>query len=174
LLIDTATGELRWVENGYHASARASAADQAGEATERARTVDDTPVGDYAEFKMEEWQSPENSIGDFNLGPVKIDVGAIDEKIGALADAAVNAGRDFIEQVGDDVGNRLADVFEKKFHDYGRFTIVGGDKKRYGPITGKKLLQWLAENRVTGNTLAQLEGSKRWQPISKFLKKRSR
>ena len=174
LLIDTATGELQWVENGYHAAARASVDEVSGERAGYAGAVDDAAVGEYAGFKMEEWKSLDQPIGDFSFGPIKVDVAAIDEKIGAVATDAVSAGRDFIEQVGDDVGDRLANAFEKKFHDFGRFTIVGSDKKRYGPITGKKLLKWLAENRVTGNTMAQLEGSKRWQPLSKFLKKRSR
>ena len=46
-----------------------------------------------------------------------------------------------------------------------QFTVIGLDQKRYGPVTGEKLVKWLGEGRIDQNTPVQVEGSSSWQPI---------
>jgi hypothetical protein len=48
------------------------------------------------------------------------------------------------------------------------YKIIGRDKRPYGPITGEKLLQWLADDRVDPQTPVQLEGRSEWQPLEKL------
>ena len=31
------------------------------------------------------------------------------------------------------------------------YTIIGGDQKEYGPVTGDDLRQWMAEGRLNAN-----------------------
>jgi len=47
-----------------------------------------------------------------------------------------------------------------------RYRIIGLDQKEYGPVTADQLRQWLAEDRVNGNTPVQLEGSADWKSLS--------
>ena len=49
-----------------------------------------------------------------------------------------------------------------------RFRIIGSDQKQYGPISGAKLLEWLADDRITGDTPVQPEGGKSWQKLSQL------
>jgi hypothetical protein len=48
------------------------------------------------------------------------------------------------------------------------YTIIGGDQKKYGPVTAEQLRQWLAEGRVNGQTSAQSEGTTDWKPLAAF------
>ena len=48
------------------------------------------------------------------------------------------------------------------------YKIVGGDGKEYGPVDEGLLRQWIAENRVSPDTLVQAEGSTDWKPLSQF------
>ena len=172
LLIDVNTGELRWVENGYLAADRGAAEAKRANESGHHQSAPGPATPDLGAGEPANWSMPDEPIGEFSFGPVSVDVDAIDDKIGAFSEKVLEAGREMVEQAGDKFGDRLADAFEQKFHEIGRFTVVGGDKNRYGPITGKKLLKWLAENRVTGKTLTRLEGSRQWQPLAAFLKKR--
>src|ERR1039458_6834642 len=48
------------------------------------------------------------------------------------------------------------------------YRIIGGDKKEYGPITVEDLRRWIAEGRLSGQSLVQAEGSSEWKPLSTF------
>ncbi len=48
------------------------------------------------------------------------------------------------------------------------FKIRGADGKEYGPVNGDGLRQWIAEGRVTAQTLIQAAGSSEWQPLASF------
>lgn len=47
-----------------------------------------------------------------------------------------------------------------------RYYVKGADNGTYGPVDLAALAQWVAENRLAGNTLVQIEGSQRWQLAS--------
>ena len=48
------------------------------------------------------------------------------------------------------------------------YKIVGADGRQYGPITVEQLKEWIAQGRVNPFTLAQMEGSTDWKPLSQF------
>lgn len=48
------------------------------------------------------------------------------------------------------------------------YTIIGGDKKEYGPVTGEEVRQWLAEGRLDAFSLARSENDTEWRPLSAF------
>ena len=48
------------------------------------------------------------------------------------------------------------------------YTIIGGDQKQYGPVTGDDLRQWLAEGRLNAQTLAKGEGDAEFRPLATF------
>ena len=44
------------------------------------------------------------------------------------------------------------------------YKIIGGDGQEYGPVDIEQLRQWIAEGRLDGRTMVQLEGATDWQP----------
>ena len=48
------------------------------------------------------------------------------------------------------------------------FKIIGGDHKEYGPATAEELGRWIAEGRLSGQSLVQAEGSGQWKPLAMF------
>ncbi len=48
------------------------------------------------------------------------------------------------------------------------YTIIGGDKKEYGPVTGEDVRQWIAEGRLDAFSLARSENDTEWRPLSAF------
>jgi uncharacterized membrane protein len=48
------------------------------------------------------------------------------------------------------------------------YKIIGGDHKEYGPATAEELNRWIAEGRLSGQSLVQLEGSGQWKPLAMF------
>ncbi len=71
------------------------------------------------------------------------------------------------EKISNLVGNldliaKLGPVVAKGF----KFNLIGHDHKRYGPVSGEKLIQWITDGRVDANTPVQVEGTQNWQPIS--------
>jgi hypothetical protein len=48
------------------------------------------------------------------------------------------------------------------------YTIIGGDKKEYGPVTSEEVRQWLAEGRLDSQSLVRSENDTEWRPLSTF------
>ena len=48
------------------------------------------------------------------------------------------------------------------------YKIIGGDRREYGPATAEELRQWIAEGRLSGQSLIQAEGSAEWKPLSAY------
>ena len=46
------------------------------------------------------------------------------------------------------------------------FKIRGTDEKEYGPVSGEKLRQWIAQGRANAQTLVQAEGGTEWLPLA--------
>ena len=55
-----------------------------------------------------------------------------------------------------------------------RYRLIGGDQKQYGPISGAKLLEWLADERIDADTPVQLEGASGWQKLSQLAENAAR
>jgi hypothetical protein len=48
------------------------------------------------------------------------------------------------------------------------YVIIGGDGKEYGPITSADIRQWLAEGRLSEQSLAKAESDAEFRPLGKF------
>ena len=48
------------------------------------------------------------------------------------------------------------------------YKIIGGDQKEYGLVTADDLRRWIAEGRLTGQSLVKVEGSSEWKALSAF------
>jgi len=48
------------------------------------------------------------------------------------------------------------------------YKIIGTDGKQYGPVSADEIRRWLAENRISAQTVAQTEGSSEWRPLGAF------
>jgi hypothetical protein len=49
------------------------------------------------------------------------------------------------------------------------YTIIGGDKKEYGPVTAEEVRQWIAEGRLNGQSLIRSDNDTEWRPLATFL-----
>jgi hypothetical protein len=48
------------------------------------------------------------------------------------------------------------------------YKIIGGDHKQYGPISAEDVRKWIAEDRLSAQSLAQAEGDIEWKQLSTF------
>ena len=48
------------------------------------------------------------------------------------------------------------------------YRIIGINGQQYGPVNADQVRRWLAENRLTAQTLIQLDGTQDWKPLSTF------
>ena len=48
------------------------------------------------------------------------------------------------------------------------YVIIGGDGKEYGPVTDAEVRQWVAEGRLSPQSLAKGEGDAEFRPLEKF------
>ena len=48
------------------------------------------------------------------------------------------------------------------------YKIIGADQKEYGPVTPDELRRWIAEGRLSGQSLVQSEGSGEWRTLATF------
>ena len=48
------------------------------------------------------------------------------------------------------------------------YTIIGGDQKQYGPVTGEQLCQWILDGRLSPQSQAKAESDAEWRPLSAF------
>jgi len=48
------------------------------------------------------------------------------------------------------------------------YTIIGGDGKQYGPVSGEDLLKWISEGRVNAQSMAKAESDAEFRPLAAF------
>ena len=48
------------------------------------------------------------------------------------------------------------------------YKIIGANQSEYGPVSAEQIRQWIGENRVNAETMAQALGETSWRPISTF------
>jgi TM2 domain-containing membrane protein YozV len=48
------------------------------------------------------------------------------------------------------------------------YKIIGSDGQQYGPVSAEQLRSWLAQNRVTAQTLIQPDGATGWKAVNTF------
>ena len=169
LLMDVNTGRLEWLVNGYDnfatvaapttiaAEAAAGAVLQAAK-PEPAQMVParvETEIGSHhAESNRPIGESRESVATTVpSATPVATPVSAT-EFTDRLKEAALHKGADL-----------LARGINKALH----YTVVGSDDKLYGPVTGEKLLEWIASERIGHTTQVRVEGTKHWQTLASLL-----
>lgn len=154
LVIDTQSGKLDWVVNGYEAPVSSVASQNP-----LAAMIDKTEsvLGQMQDFKVGDMKFPETKIGDMAT-KAEAFVHKLSEASAAHPEAqnpmelAVESAKDYLRHI---VRTKL-------------YKVVGDDKKIYGPIHGEKLLGWLAEERIDSKSLVQVEGSSEWVQLEKI------
>jgi hypothetical protein len=48
------------------------------------------------------------------------------------------------------------------------YTVLGGDRKEYGPVSLEEVRRWLAEGRLNGQSLIKAQGTADWRPLATF------
>src|SRR6266850_1309191 len=48
------------------------------------------------------------------------------------------------------------------------YKIIGGDQKQYGPVSTDEVRAWIAEGRLSAQSLAWAEGDADWKPLGAF------
>lgn len=86
------------------------------------------------------------------------------------------------ERIGEKVGEKVTEFIDQKLGVAGpeespiealkrkidpnrRYHLIGSDQKKYGPVSGRIVQQWLADSRIDANTPVQVEGSEIWQTL---------
>lgn len=193
LLVDIETGRLEWVVNGYETFVTASAPITVGAAAdELGGTSGLAPLPKMAGFDMGEMKFPEMKIGEL-AGDVKQTIGTAEKLMTELkhrdlvpawqtakdlAAEVKEAARDAREvahqarQVARDVRAmqpaELFAILSRTLDESRKYRIIGSDQKQYGPVSGAKLLDWLAGGLIGSETAVQMDGSKGWQKLSEL------
>jgi hypothetical protein len=48
------------------------------------------------------------------------------------------------------------------------YKIIGGDQKEYGPATAEEMRRWIAEGRLSAQSLVKAETTTEWKPLGTF------
>jgi hypothetical protein len=156
LLMDVQNGRLEWLVNGYetfHSTATEFTASLKS-TMDRAQAA----LGDMHDFKLGDMKFPETKIGELagRMEPILQTIEDI-----AKAHPQAQTPKQLVVEAAKDIARDFArHIVRTK-----GYKVIGDDQRQYGPISGEKLLQWLAEERVDGKTPVQIEGSTEWRPL---------
>ena len=146
LLIDTVSGKLEWIVNGYEAL-RAATSDRAAQMDQAGRPLEALTA--LAGFNPGEMLSPQSMLGE-PVPTAPLPSAPPLESPTPPARAAKTSPRVRVEKPG-------------------MFKIMGSDQKVYGPVAVSELAEWIADGRIDASTLAQQLGHKDWKPLAQFL-----
>jgi len=155
VMVDIETGKLEWVVNGYQTLS--TTASEFTSPLKIAMDKAEATLGHFEDFKIGDMKFPETKIGQLATQAEQVI-----QKIGEIAAAHPQAATPkelVIEAAKDFVRHIVRTQYYK---------LIGDDKRQYGPISGEKLLQWLAEERVNPKTPVQVEGRSEWLPLEKL------
>jgi carbonic anhydrase len=156
LLQDVQTGRLEWLVNGYQALEAVTAAGPARQAA----PMESNPLAALPEFRIGELKFPEMKIGESASSMTSIihpaaPAPALSQPLGQPASPegapATTPGQPHPPRA--------------KFDPAAMFKVVAENQKIYGPVSGAEIEKWLAEDRITLQSLAQKLGYKEWQPL---------
>lgn len=154
LLMEITTGKLEWLVNGYQKLEQV--------APQLVTTAETSDLGankleKLPQLSREEIKFPEFKIGESSIGAAPVQLSPVVEDSQPLPSAEP------IEKAKPSATPAPPVI---RLDPAGKFRIVGSDRKIYGPVTGEKVLQWIADDRIDWQTLAKLEGSAEWKPLS--------
>jgi hypothetical protein len=213
LLLDTQSGRLEWVVNGYQTLE--TVASQFSSTIRKAETIG-SALEDLPDFKIGSLEFPTAKIGEAaskagallrevetsgqhaskvyeqtrndlygeNIGQAMGTRGS--EQIGSHPSETPHSAETIRptigERIGEKVGEKLGEFIDKKLGVAGdadnpierlqrkidanrRYNLIGSDQKKYGPVGGRIVQQWLADTRIDAATPVQVEGSEIWQTL---------
>ena len=189
LMVDIQNGRLEWLVNGYQALEMT--AGQFNPANHPAAPVPADMMSGLQDFKMGEMKFPEFKIGDSQAAgvaqswmenaekPRPVETREVQSQIGeSQSNIASKVGEAKVRDKTEDILKPkltlppttfppVAEVDWRQAIKPSRFyKIIGSDRKQYGPIPGSKILEWLADERIDGQTPVQEQGAKDWKPLS--------
>jgi carbonic anhydrase len=162
LLIDTDTGRLEWLVNGYQTMPGVA---PAGASTASAISL--------PEFKIGEMKFPDTRIGEVvthaadKVSSIAHRVESIAEKVSQTIHQHTRGPESSGQQQTAAPGAEPAGAL--RLSPDQMYKVMGDDKKVYGPVLGKEVERWVAEGRIDLNTLAQKVGSKTWKRLAEFV-----
>jgi len=205
LLVDTHTGRLERIVNGYESLVAVAAPVPAADTNAPAGSTASGPAGmsglapltPMPSFEIGAIKFPESKIGELAGDVQRTSVAAKElltdlkhrefrpawESAKALAAEVKETVRDAREaasqarQTARDLksmspAERVA-LLARRVDRAVRYRVIGADQKQYGPISGAKLLEWLADDRIGADTAIQVEGTKLWQRLGQLAESRT-
>lgn len=152
LLVDIQSGKLEWLVNGYQILDTAVTS-VPSTANVPAAGPADTLSRPLPAFDLGEMKFPE-----FKIGETRVDPNQWLSQLTTVEPRKTEASR--VEAV-----QAIPSEAERKFDRAGRYKVIGSDEKVYGPISGLKVLEWIADGRIAWETASQLEGTTEWRPL---------
>jgi len=178
LMLDTQTGRLEWIVNGYTASASPGATAFADQ------TRSDQPLmtGPLPAFAIGKMAFPDTKIGETATSAASPFTSSTVGDIGTSAAASVTpqqpqqeVRRVEIRRGAESAAPEVApSASPLKISLNQMYHVMGDDQKVYGPVLGKEIQRWIEEGRIDLNTLAQKVGYKNWKRLADFAEEMER
>ncbi|MBI2946794.1 MAG: hypothetical protein HYY23_04050 [Verrucomicrobia bacterium] len=159
LLLDITNGKLEWLVNGYQTLSAVTTGTPA--APERSIPAS-TPLAELRSLAVGEMKFPEFKIGEAQITTQAAATPTALENVQSPPGPAGPA----VELV-EKAKSAMSTVHKAlRLEAAQKYRIVGSDRKIYGPVTGGKIMEWIADGRIDWQTLAKPEGSGEWKPLS--------
>lgn len=142
LLMEITTGKLEWLVNGYE---KLGAITAEPTATAERAGLSSTPLAELPSLSVGELKFPDFKIGETAVEARQPQSTEPDERVKSAEPTARPMPRLDPTRI---------------------YRIVGSDRKVYGPVTGGKIMEWIADGRIDWQTLAKVEGGADWKPLS--------
>jgi len=152
LLLDVNSGRLEWIVNGYQVLETATSRPETSAPAAETQAIQNLTAA-LPEFSPGEMKFPDFKIGETGVNP--------NQWLSRLKTPEPDAAKK--EQVAASLGAVPED--EQKFDRSRRYRIIGSDEKIYGPISGLKVLEWIADGRIGWDAGSQVEGATEWRPL---------
>jgi len=163
LVVDTESGKLEWVVNGYQALEASGARPFSQPAPVGIAEPIGTfavplgHIGDHAAQPEIGYVTPPPAAPIATIPPIPVP--------GMDAAPAIHSHRE--EQQQPEPSKKAKLRFDPAAH----YKIMDAARKVLGPISGQDLERWVAEGRVDLNSLAQKLGYKEWRPLATLIDK---
>lgn len=173
LLMEIPSGRLEWLVNGY--TALDSVTSQIAE-TIRQSLPQGGQIGRLESFTLGEMKFPDFAIGEHNQPSDFAQPAQERPQEGGHTWAkpehpAIPAALPVPGAQGADARRESTSETAATLNPRQIFRIIGGDQKQYGPVSGAKLLEWIADGRIDWKTPAQAAGASAWKPLSSWVQK---
>jgi carbonic anhydrase len=160
LLLDIADGRLEWLVNGYQTLGTVTAATPA--ALERSAPISG-PLAELPLLAVGEMKFLESKIGEAHVTTQPAATPSPAEMAPSTLEPAAGPASELVRKA-----KSAVDSVQKvlRLEASQKYRIVGSDRKIYGPVTGGKIMEWIADGRIDWQTLAKPEGGAEWKPLS--------